>query len=87
MSRYADSETEMRVYRGKMIRGRVPRRNPQFTFSFTVHQIGDDAERPDLTAYYYYNDPRLWYMIADANPERMYWGDLKPGEAIRVPYV
>jgi len=34
------------------------------------------GERLDLLARHYYNDDRLWWRIADANPEALYGGDL-----------
>ena len=39
------------------------------------HRI-EDGQRLDLLAAHYYNDPRLWWRIVDANPEFLYGGDL-----------
>ena len=34
------------------------------------------GERLDLLARHYYNDDRLWWRIADANPRFLYAGDM-----------
>lgn len=34
------------------------------------------GDRLDLLARHYYDDDRLWWRIADANPEALYGGDL-----------
>ncbi len=39
------------------------------------HVVKED-ERLDLLALYYYNDPRKWWRILDANPEILNGGDL-----------
>lgn len=39
------------------------------------HVVKED-ERLDLLALYYYNDPRKWWRIVDANPEILNGGDL-----------
>lgn len=41
-----------------------------------VEHILKSWERLDQLAEHYYNDPRKWYRILDANPELMYGGDL-----------
>ena len=33
-----------------------------------VEYIIKDGDRLDFIAYHYYNDPRLWWRILDANP-------------------
>ncbi|MCP3902785.1 MAG: hypothetical protein GY715_04035 [Planctomycetes bacterium] len=39
------------------------------------HRI-QDGERLDQLAAHYYNDPRLWWRIVDANAHFLYGGDL-----------
>lgn len=39
----------------------------------------------DSIAYFAYSDPSQWWIIADANPEIMYWDNLTPGTVIRIP--
>ena len=35
-----------------------------------------EGDRPDLLALGFYNDPRRWWRILDANPDILYAGDL-----------
>lgn len=39
-----------------------------------IEHIVSQGDRLDLLAGYYYNDPRLWWRIADANPEFIFAG-------------
>lgn len=52
--------------------------------SFTYYRVVA-AERIENIAYNQYGDARLWWIIADANPEILDWFDLEPGKIIRVP--
>ena len=45
------------------------------------HVIKED-DRLDLLALYYYNDPRKWWRIVDANPEILYAGDIPLGRFV-----
>ena len=52
------------------------------TFQYTVKQ----GDRLDLLANTFYRDPRLWWMIAEANPDLMYPDDLlEPGLILTIP--
>ena len=44
-------------------------------------------ETDDMTKYAYaaYQDPKRWWVIADANPQVFYPLDARPGQGIRVP--
>jgi hypothetical protein len=47
-----------------------------------------EGERHDRLASHYYNDPRLWWRILDANPDVLYAGDLEtrePSEPLLIP--
>lgn len=44
-----------------------------------------DGDRLDLMAARLYGDERLWWKIADANPEILDWTDLPIGTILRVP--
>ncbi len=45
-----------------------------------VEHVVKAGDRLDLLARHYYNDDRLWWRIADANPEIQFAGDmLAPG--------
>lgn len=45
----------------------------------------DAADRLDAMAAYLYGDERLWWKIADANPEILDWSDLPVGTVLRIP--
>jgi hypothetical protein len=54
---------------GKDLRA-IPRRAGEF-----LHLVAD-GDRLDLLAFKYYGDPEQWWLIADANPEFEFPGDL-----------
>jgi hypothetical protein len=43
------------------------------------------SDRIDLLAVQYFGDARMWWHIADANPEILDWTVLTPGQIIRIP--
>jgi len=51
-----------------------------------VYVITTDGDRLDLLAYYYYNDPSLWWIISISNDnlsqDSLY---LSPGTQLRIP--
>jgi nucleoid-associated protein YgaU len=54
-----------------------------------LEHVVRENERLDLLALHYYNDPRRWWRIADANPEVVFGGDLvvraRVGSVILIP--
>ncbi len=56
----------------------------RITFSTYVWQDGDQIEYLSWSAY---GDEQAWWIIADANPEILYWNDLPRGTKVRVPSV
>jgi hypothetical protein len=47
-----------------------------------------EGERHDLLAALFYNEPRLWWRILDANPDVLYAGDLaerQAGDTLLIP--
>lgn len=54
--------------------------------TYTYYRVSA-ADRIDTIANDFYSDGRLWWVIADANPEVLDWLDLAPGDVIRVPNV
>lgn len=64
----------------------VPSQQKEWAFTFTYHQV-TSADRMDLLGEQYYGDSRLWWNIADANPEVLDWTVLTPGQIIRIPSV
>lgn len=58
----------------------------QTSFNFTYYQI-QQGDTPDWLAYRFLNDGRLWWVIANANPEIIDWTSLTFGTIIRIPSV
>ena len=54
--------------------GLRPREIPR-TEGVIEHRVRQ-GDRLDLLARHYYNDDRLWWRIADANPSFLYGGDM-----------
>jgi len=59
------------------------------TATGVVEHLVKAGDRLDLLARHYYNDDRLWWRIADANPEFLYGGDMvletMEGRVILIP--
>lgn len=53
-------------------------------FSTYTWREGDQIE---YLAWSAYGDEEAWWVIADANPEIMFWNDLAIGTNVRVPRV
>jgi nucleoid-associated protein YgaU len=51
---------------------------------YTEYRIVDGDEVSALASQYL-GSPKLWWKIADANPETINWMTLKPGAVIRIP--
>lgn len=60
--------------------GDVPARPKNYTY-YTI-QAGD---RFEIIAFKTLGDPRLWWKIANANPEVFYPEQLQTGAVIRIP--
>ena len=62
--------------------------NPQgpqeLVVSYTYYQIAE-FDTIDRIAEDVFGDGRLWWKIADVNPEILDWSDLTVGDIIRVP--
>lgn len=83
MSRYQNNETKTlkdgrRVYRSK-IYPNIPLRNDDI---YVATQTGD---RLDLLAFEYYQDQRLWWIIAAANNIHNAQIGLVEGTILRIP--
>jgi nucleoid-associated protein YgaU len=54
-----------------------------------IEHVVTTGERLDLLAGHYYNHPRLWWRIVDANPDILFGGDMflehMVGQAILIP--
>lgn len=42
-------------------------------------------DRIDLLSYRFFGNATLWWKIANANPEILYWDAVTPGTTIRIP--
>lgn len=62
----------------------VYREFPSSTRQF-VYYTWRTRDRIDKLAARYLGDPKLWYRIADFNPEITNIFDLKPGTTLRIP--
>lgn len=85
-SRYANSSVVAVDKDGADVAVIVPSPAVAYSFSYVNHQVAD-GERPDTLAYQYYTDPTLWWRIAQANPEIMYWDSVPAGTIIRIPQL
>ncbi len=61
---------------------RRPGRKPRSidTLPGVIEHIVTGQDRLDRLAAHYYNDPRKWWLILDANPEFGFGGDLDMGK-------
>lgn len=83
-SRFTDSTVITTTIHGKSAQVIVPSAQQVQTFSFTSH-MWSQGDTIDGLAQAYYSDPTLWWIIADGNPEIMFWGEIAPGTVIRIP--
>lgn len=51
---------------------------------YTYYRVSQ-GDRPDTLAAQFYDNPQLWWVIADANPEYLQWLDMPIGASIRIP--
>lgn len=83
-SRYTNSAVTTAIVNGKPAKVIVPGTPQPLTVSFTTY-IVTEGDTPDLLANQFYSDPTLWWRIADANPEILWWGSISPGTRLRIP--
>lgn len=83
-SRYANTPvTTITDHRGPhQVMAPVP--NYTGSFAFTYYQV-EEGDTPEWIAYSTYDDGRLWWTIANANPEILDWTDLPVGTILRIP--
>ena len=53
-----------------------------YNVSLYTWQAGDQIEYLSYSAY---KDETQWWRIGEANPEIMFWDNVKPGTQVRVP--
>lgn len=86
-SRYANNTIQSLVGRGNQSRPTIIINTPgerRISYSTYTWRLGDQIE---YLAYSAYGDEQSWWVIADANPEILFWDNIKPGTHIRVPHV
>ena len=83
-SRYNNQPVLRVVGSDGITRPTIYRQPPPLAPRFLHYQVvyGD---RLDNLAFTFYNDPTLWWVIADANPEVFYPASLAPGSILRIP--
>jgi hypothetical protein len=84
-SRYADNTVVSIVDNSGVSRPTILIAAPlerKVSFSSYIWKIGDQIE---YLAYSAYGDETSWWIIADANPEILFWDNLAPGVTVRVP--
>lgn len=64
----------------------VPTREIVPPSEYNNHRVVE-GDRLDTLAAIAYDDPELWWVIADANPTVFYPDDLKPGTLLKIPLV
>lgn len=53
-------------------------------FEAARHVVAEE-ERLDTVAWRFYRDPTMWWVIAIANPEVVYPGEIPGGTELRIP--
>lgn len=59
-----------------------PPEDASVTFTYYTVKTGD---RIDVLADGFLGDPEVWWRIADANPQHLFWDYLPPGTLLRIP--
>lgn len=85
-SRYAASPIALLNSRRGSVVTLVPGVPAPKAFAFTYITVAE-GDRLDTLASQAFGDERLWWKIADANPEIIDWTDLQVGTVLRIPSV
>lgn len=84
-SRYEHSDVQRLTAPNGTPRQTVLAETPQstpLTFSYYTVTTGD---RIDILAERFFGDAELWWVIADANPQHMFFDYLPDGAVLRIP--
>jgi hypothetical protein len=84
-SRYADNTVVSLVDHNGITRPTIIIETPnerKVSFSTYTWKLGDQIEYLAFSAY---GDELAWWIIANANPEILFWDSLTPGVTVRVP--
>lgn len=64
----------------------VKRARPTLDLNGSFQYTVKDGDRPDLLSNQFYQSPRKWWLISDANPDVMYPDELlTPGRVLIIP--
>lgn len=85
-SRYSDSTIATVTKGSSQVAVIVPSAQSAYSFTFVSHVVAI-GERVETIAYQYYHDASLWWRIADANPEILWWDNLAAGTVLRIPAI
>lgn len=85
-SRYQNSPVVTVVKGSQDVSVIVPSEQVPFSFNYISHMVAQ-GDRIDNISFQYYGDPTLWWRVADANPEVMYYDSLVTGSILRIPVV
>lgn len=84
-SRYENADVVRTQKDGKTRLTVIPQ--PQQTLvvlNYAFHRVVE-GETIDMLADRYLGDAELWWIIAEANPQRSFYGDLPAGALLRIP--
>lgn len=86
-SRYADNTvTPIQGSDGKTRPTIIVKPPGEQRISYSTYTWQDD-DYIEYLAWSAYGDEKAWWIIADANPEILFWGSLPRGTEVRVPGV
>ncbi len=85
-SRYSNSTVATVEKDGSHVPVIVPSAAVAYSFQYISHAV-TLGERVESIAFQYYTDASLWYRIAQANHEILWWDNLAPATIIRVPLI
>jgi hypothetical protein len=84
-SRYADNTVVSLVDNSGISRPTILITTPnerRINCNTYIWRMGDQIE---YLAYTAYGDEQAWWIIANANPEILFWDNVTPGATVRVP--
>ena len=84
-SRYEHSDVQRIIAPDGTARQTVLPTDPSeqtFTYTYYTVRAGD---RIDILADRFLGDAEAWWVIADANPQRLFWDYLPDGVVLRIP--
>lgn len=84
-SRYTNVYTFDEEWKGQEVTAFVIRELLKIDTSDSIKHTWIEGDRLDLLASRYYEDPRLWWFILDANPRYMEEHEIENGDTLLIP--